>query len=300
MKDPVNGRRAPGPRVFSFPLWEIVGYVRRGGNSSQQLANHLAVRADRDGPARAVGEAGFRVDARADDRGSTIRSCGRTGRSLGTSPLAFDAPTIRPCANPPPATRTLMTLPQWSRPGIGIGARHARVVHARRPAELAHDDHDRRVEQPAARRGRRPGCRRRVEHGQDVLHPGFEAGMEIPAAEGQGDEPDARLDQPACQRGALAPLMAAVAIAEPAGLRWLRSKASPAPAGPRTIENASWSKRSRPSIKPDASTSRRALSKAGQQPAPASIRRHRRRPAAPGWGPGSPRNSGRRPPTNGL
>ena len=39
--------------------------------------------------------------------------------------------------------------------------------------------------------------------------------MEIPAAEGERDEPDARLDEPSRQEGALAPLVAAVAIAEP-------------------------------------------------------------------------------------
>ena len=39
--------------------------------------------------------------------------------------------------------------------------------------------------------------------------------MEIPAAERQGDEADARLDQPPRQQCALAPLVAAVAVAEP-------------------------------------------------------------------------------------
>ena len=56
---------------------------------------------------------------------------------------------------------------------------------------------------------------RGVEDRQDPLHSALEAGMKVPAAEGQRDEPHARLDQPAGQECALAPLVAAVAVAQP-------------------------------------------------------------------------------------
>ena len=163
--------------------------------------------------------------------------------------------------------------------GDRVGARDARLVDPGRPAELAHDDHDRRVEQPAARRGRRPGVPTAASRtGRTRLHPLFEAGMEVPAAEGQGDEPDARLDQPAGHQGALAPLVAAVAVAEPGalpcGCRTPRGRR-----GSVTIAKASWPNRSRPSIRPEASTSRRALSKACEQAAAAVEPRRRRRPA---------------------
>ena len=59
----------------------------------------------------------------------------------------------------------------------------------------------------------------RVEHRQDVVASPFSR-LEwiVPAAEGQRHEPDARLDQPAGQQGALAPLVAAVAVAEAGAL----------------------------------------------------------------------------------
>ena len=72
----------------------------------------LAVGADRDRPAGAVVECTFRGRFRADGRALRSGPGDGLGRSLGVSPRRFDEPTTRPRAKPPPATRTLMTLPQ--------------------------------------------------------------------------------------------------------------------------------------------------------------------------------------------
>ena len=97
-----------------------------------------------------------------------------------------------------------------------VGAGHARLVHPRRPAELAHDQDHRRVEQPAVVEVLDQAADRGVEDRQAPTSSRFSR-LEwiVPAAEGQGHEPHARLDQPAGQQRALAPLVAAVAVAEP-------------------------------------------------------------------------------------
>ena len=108
-----------------------------------------------------------------------------------------------------------MTLPQWSRPGTGSEPGtpflFIRGVRPNSPITITI------VESSRPRRSRSsisvPTAASRI--GQHAMHPLVEARVEVPAAEGQGHEPHARLDQPAGQQGALPPLVSRVAIAEP-------------------------------------------------------------------------------------
>ena len=111
-----------------------------------------------------------------------------------------------------------MTLPQWSRPGTGSRPGTPVVFNRGRSAELAHHHHDRRIEHPAAVQIFDQGADGRVDQGKHPLHAAFEAGMKVPTAERERDEPNARLDQPAGEQCALAPLVPAVAVAEPRDL----------------------------------------------------------------------------------
>ncbi len=125
------------------------------------------------------------------------------------------APITRPRANPPPATRTLITRPQWSRPGTGSEPGtpflFIRGVRPNSPITITIVESSRPRRSRSSIRVHDGG----VQDRQHAVHPLLEAGVEVPAAEGQGHEPDARLDQPAGQQGALAPLVPRVAVAEP-------------------------------------------------------------------------------------
>ncbi len=89
--------------------------LHRGSTASLSLdpaaRDHLAVGADRDGPAGAVGEAGLGVDSELVVEGhqQVLR---RDRPVLGNLALGVRRADDPPARNPPPATSTLMTLPQ--------------------------------------------------------------------------------------------------------------------------------------------------------------------------------------------
>ena len=91
--------------------------------SAKQLGDDLAVGPDRHWAAGAVIERGFRTDAKLFiQRNDQV--LGTDGPILRDLSACLDAADDSACANPPPAVRTLMTLPQWSRPGrVGRRAR---------------------------------------------------------------------------------------------------------------------------------------------------------------------------------
>ena len=108
---------------------------------------------------------------------------------------------------PPPASTTLNTFGQWSRPAV--------CVDLRRAAEFA-GDHDQR-----RRRAGRCGRDREIraakawsKAGIWPLHAAGDAGVHVPAAVGQRDEPHAGRHQPAGHQHPLAGLVAAVFVAE--------------------------------------------------------------------------------------
>src|SRR4026208_1319110 len=72
-------------------------------------------------------------------------SSGPTGRSAGSSPYASVSPTTMPRFAPPPARSTELAPRPPARPGPPAADR----VQRRRPAEFAHHDHERRLQQPA-------------------------------------------------------------------------------------------------------------------------------------------------------
>ena len=86
---------------------------------------------------------------------------------------------------------------QWSRPADGL-------IFGVRPKSLRVSD-QRRFQQAAVGQVLEQGRERRVEPGQEAVLQGDEVVLvRVPAAVGDGDEPDARLDQPPRQQAALA------------------------------------------------------------------------------------------------
>ena len=144
-----------------------------------------------------------------------VRSCGCTRPSRGWPPCVGGAVDLA-AATPPPARATEKTWPQWSRPPAR--------VDLRRPAELAHPDHQRLVQQAALvqvfQQGRdRPGP-------SSASGPSCSRGRSWRACPSAGlsvgssgprpvdlHQRHAGLDQPPGQQHALAPAVAAVAVA---------------------------------------------------------------------------------------
>ena len=145
----------------------------------------------------------------------TIRSCGRTGQSLGTSPFEFGRPTTLPRRETAAGGQHAHDLAPVVAAGDRVGARNAFLVHPRRAAEFAHHQHDGRIEQAAIIEIFDQAADGRVKPGQNRLHSPLEARMIIPAAEGQRHESHPRLDEPPRQQCTLAPLMPAIPIAQP-------------------------------------------------------------------------------------
>ena len=107
-----------------------------------------------------------------------------------------------------------MTLPQWSRPGMGSlpGTPVVFILGVRPNSPMTRTRV--LVEQAAGFEVFDEGGDGGVEDGEDAMHAGVEAGVPVPAAVGEGDETGAGLDEAAGEQGALAPGVAAVAVAE--------------------------------------------------------------------------------------
>src|SRR5436309_1918769 len=87
------------------------------------------------------------------------------------------------------------------------------LIDLRRPAELAHPDDQRRVQQAALMEVLQQRGIAIVQGTEQMLPELLEVvGMSIPATHGHGDEPHARLDQPPGQQAALAKGSAAVPV----------------------------------------------------------------------------------------
>ena len=126
----------------------------------------------------------------------TSRSWGRTGRSLGVSPREFDAPTAQSPGQPASRREHAHHVAPMvaARHGIRAGTPvlFIRGVRPNSPMTRTMVEPSR----PALAQVIDQAAHRGVEDGENGLHATLETGMIVPAAEGQGHEPDARLDQP--------------------------------------------------------------------------------------------------------
>ena len=162
-----------------------------------------------------VGEGDVRVDAQVfEHRG--VQVARRERVIFRAFAAASVLPMSRPPFTPPPAMKHRHRVAPVVAARRSLASRRAAVaavVHLRRAAELAAQQHHRRVEQAALVEVFEQGRDHLVDDRQVAVVAALQVPVMVPAAAMHGDERAAGLDQPARQQRALAPRVAAVAIA---------------------------------------------------------------------------------------
>ena len=134
----------------------------------QQFPDRLALPEHRNRPAGVVDERLVVVDADLVVEGR--QHVARRGRAvLGELAAGVGAPTTTPPFTPPPATSTLITSPQWSRPGTGSAARPVFIRGVRPNSPMTSTTRRRACR--AASRSSTKQAHGRVEDRQDAASP---------------------------------------------------------------------------------------------------------------------------------